>query len=539
MPYKKRIASLLFIMGMSATLSLAASKPPNILFIMTDDQWRREFNFLPEGQDQKGRPLNLTPSIDRLSSEGIILDRMYATSTVCTPSRYSVLTGEYPGRSTDTGFLNDMKAYGNQPNPHFNVHVLPGKANMGSVLQANGYYTGFVGKNHVLHDESIKVPSITPYRKADPFDPATQAFLQKKQAAEVQSVLNNGFDFAANIYAGNVPGHMPIAMEAHNMDWITQGGLDFLERAEKQDKPFYLHFCTTLDHGPGPKGHKYSADPRFTPAGVLEQAPDVQPSRESIAERLEAAGIDAVGNHADPLWLDDGITALLKRLEQMGELDHTIIFFFNDNGMDAKGALYEGGALSPAFVWGKALKGGRRTSQLLGNIDFAPTVYELAGIPAGRQPEMDGQSFVPLLKGEDRPINDAIYLEIGSTRAVIHDGFKYLAWRVHPDREARFDRPKSGRPEPLYHIASTRGGRGLEKKIPKSYPGYWDTDQLYDLQKDPREQNNLAQNPEYAKKLKQLQQMLAEHLKTQPGQFGEFQALARPVGHDPRPGNTP
>ena len=165
----KRSLNLLMISsiiaGFAVSPAQAKTKRPNILFIMTDDQWRHEFNFLPEGRDAEGEPLNLTPTIDRLSGEGIILDRMYASSTVCTPSRYSVLSGEYPSRSTDTGFLNDMQKFGNQPNPHFNAHITPGKANMGSVLKANGYYTGFVGKNHVLHDESIKVPSIKEYRK--------------------------------------------------------------------------------------------------------------------------------------------------------------------------------------------------------------------------------------------------------------------------------------------------------------------------------------------------------------------------------------
>ncbi len=511
------LAASLLLSGMAQ-----AADRPNILFIVTDDQWRPEFNFLPEGRDENGNPLNLTPTIDRLSSEGIILDRMYATSTVCTPSRYSVLTGEYPSRSRDSGFLNDMKSYGNQPNPHFNVHIVPGKANMGSVLGKNGYFTGFVGKNHVLHDEAVKTPSIKEFRKADPFASKTQAFLQKKQAAEVQSVLNNGFDYAANIYAGNVPGHMPIKMEAHNQDWITKGGLDFLERAAKQDKPFYLHFCTTLNHGPGPAGHKYSADPRFTPAGVLKKKLNVQPDRDTIPKRLEAAGIEPVGDHADPLWLDDGLNAIVSRIKAMGELDNTIIFFFVDNGMEAKGALYEGGALVPAFVWGKGIKGKRRSSQLLGNIDFAPTVYDLCGIPASRQPKMDGKSFIEILKGNDHPINDSIHLQIGSTRAVLKDEFKYIAWRIHPDREAKLDIPKQGSPAPLYHIASTRGGRGLEKKIPTHYACYWETDQLYDLTKDPNEQHNLAKNPEYARKLNAMKKLLSEQLKDQPGNFGEF-----------------
>ena len=513
-----KFLTFLFLAGSA----IQAAERPNILFIMTDDQWRREFNFLSEGKDENGKNRNLTPTIDRLSSEGIILDRMYATSTVCTPSRYSVLSGEYPSRSLDSGFLRDMETYGNQPNPHFNVHITPGKANLGSVLKANGYFTGFAGKNHVLHDESIKVPSIKKYRNADPFAAEIQAFLQKKQAAEVQSVINNGFDFAGSIYAGNVPGHMPIAMEAHNMDWITKSGIDFLDLAKKQDKPFFLHFCTTLNHGPGPAGEKYSGDPRFTAAGILKEKLQVQPDRASIITRLKEAGIAYKGDHSDPLWLDDGITAIINKITEMGEIDNTIIFFFNDNGMGAKGALYEGGALSPAFVWGKNLKGGRRTSQLLANIDFAPTIYELCGLSSTEQPKVDGKSFVKILEGADEPINEAVFLQIGSTRAVLQDDFKYIAWRIHPDREANFERKATGKTAPLFHIASTRGGRGLEKKIPKHYKAYWDVDQLYDLNKDQKEQRNLATNPEYAQKLKKLQGLLSEHIKTQPGKFGEF-----------------
>lgn len=518
------IAALILL---SATSGGAAEDRPNILFIVTDDQWRTEFNFLKEGRDANGNPLNLTPTIDRLSSEGVILDRMYATSTVCTPSRYSVLSGEYPSRSNGNRFLADMKRFGNQPNPHFNTHILPGKANIGSVLRENGYFTGFVGKNHVLHDDSVKVPSIKKWRDADPYAPETQAFLEKKHAAEVQSVLNNGFDYAANIYGGNVPGHMPIKMEAHNMDWITRGGLDFLDKAEKQKKPFFLYFCTTLNHGPGPAGHKYSNNPLFTPAGVLEKKLDVQPARSTIPERLKAAGIQAKGDHADALWLDDGINAIITRLDKMGELENTVVFFFVDNGMKAKGALYEGGALVPAFVWGKDVKGRRRTSELLANIDFAPTIYELCGVPKGRQAKMDGRSFADILKGKDRKVHNSIFLQIGSTRAVLHDDFKYIAWRIDPAREAvkgrEVTKEKMGVPgKPFYHIASTRGGRGLEKKLPAHYPAYWDRDQLYNLRKDPKEQRNLADNPEYAGKLAQLKKALDEHIKTQPGSFGEF-----------------
>lgn len=519
-----KLSLKIIVVSAVAVSALIADDRPNILFIMTDDQWRHEFNFLPEGRGADGKPLNLTPTIDRLASEGIIFDRMYATATVCTPSRYSVLTGEYPARSNGHGFLQDMEAYGNQPNPHFQAHIEPGKANMASVLKANGYFTGFSGKNHVLDDSSIKGVKVDKkLRAADPYDPWTQETLQRKQAIEVQQVMNNGFDFAASIYAGNVPGHMPIKMEAHNQDWITKGGLDFLDLAAAQDKPFYLHFCTTLNHGPGPSGHKYSADPRFTAAGVLEEPLQVQPSREAIKQRLTDAGYETQSDHADALWLDDGIRVIIERLAAMGELENTVIFYFNDNGMYAKGALYEGGALSPAFVWAKDLQGGRRVEQMLANIDFAPTVYDICGIPGSAQPKMDGTSFLPVLKGSDQPIHDSIHLQIGSTRAVVKENFKYIAWRIHPERESTFEIPADGsKPEPLYHIASTRGGRGLEKKFPKRYQAYWDLDQLYDLARDPDEQTNLASNPEYAQVLAEMKAELKRQLADQPGTFAEF-----------------
>ncbi|MBC8871758.1 MAG: sulfatase-like hydrolase/transferase, partial [Planctomycetes bacterium] len=74
-------------------LAANAGTKPNVLFIITDDQERSEFNFLPEGRDERGEPRNLTPNIDRLATEGVVFLNQYVSSPVCTPSRYSVLTG--------------------------------------------------------------------------------------------------------------------------------------------------------------------------------------------------------------------------------------------------------------------------------------------------------------------------------------------------------------------------------------------------------------------------------------------------------------
>ena len=86
-----------------AAYSASANERPNILFIITDDQERKEFNFLPEGRDEQGKPKSLSPNIDRLAADGVVFLNQYVSSPVCTPSRYSALTGAYASRSTSSG----------------------------------------------------------------------------------------------------------------------------------------------------------------------------------------------------------------------------------------------------------------------------------------------------------------------------------------------------------------------------------------------------------------------------------------------------
>jgi len=90
---------VLFASSGVARSTAETDKRPNILFIITDDQERAEFNFLSEGRDEQGDPRSLTPNIDRLATEGVVFLNQYVSSPVCTPSRYSVLTGTYASRS--------------------------------------------------------------------------------------------------------------------------------------------------------------------------------------------------------------------------------------------------------------------------------------------------------------------------------------------------------------------------------------------------------------------------------------------------------
>ena len=106
-----KLTTLLAVSLTSATLYAQSPEKPNIILVVTDDQHRIDFNYLKEGRDENGKALNLTPNIDRLSSEGIIFDQMYATSTVCTPSRFSVLTGNLASRATNSRFTKDLKLH--------------------------------------------------------------------------------------------------------------------------------------------------------------------------------------------------------------------------------------------------------------------------------------------------------------------------------------------------------------------------------------------------------------------------------------------
>ena len=143
------VFAILLCFGRAA---VAEGTRPNVLFIISDDQERREFNFLPEGRDEAGKPRNLSPNLDRLAREGVVLLNQYVTSPVCTPSRFSVLTGTYASRSSN--FERTVKNNG-QVNITWNCHIDPETPNLARTLQQAGYFTGAVGKNHVIEVKGV------------------------------------------------------------------------------------------------------------------------------------------------------------------------------------------------------------------------------------------------------------------------------------------------------------------------------------------------------------------------------------------------
>jgi arylsulfatase A-like enzyme len=509
---------------------------PHILFMIADDLERFMLNAIPEGAGK-----NLTPNLDRLVREGVLMTGQHVASAVCTPSRYNVLTGRYASRALPV-------AEEEQAVVAFTTHIRPGDATLPKRMQQAGYRTAMVGKNHVI--QAPGMPDIP--LEADPRDPVVQQTLRDYEPAYAAALQQAGFDYTGGIYPGNPDELRPRALRVHNMDYLVDGALRFLDE-QTPDTPFFLYLATTLPHGPVTAKRSWNSDPLLTPFGVREIPFDVLPPRSTLIERIEAAHLKPPGpdegtheSAADApymmLALDDAIGALLNRLEERALLDDTIIFFFNDHGSDAKGTLYQGGLQYPSVIWRPGgFPCGPRSDALVSNVDFAPTILDLAGIPYA-QGDFDGLSFHNVLLGNPRPEETVLYAEMGYSRAVRRGDWKYLAVRYPPEavnmpveeRRRRLDEwnehlrergiePVNTDPDaPFSHLTDLPGGAHAEHSSTGKKPHYYDPDQLFNLATDPGEHHNLAGDPAYAGILAEMKEHLRTHVKALPGRFGEY-----------------
>jgi arylsulfatase A-like enzyme len=488
----------------------------------------RHFNCL-----QRGKGKNLTPNIDRLVKEGVLMAGQHVASPICTPSRYNVLTGRYASRAQNHHFKQRTASEG-QTVVEFNTHILKTDLTLAKLMQKAGYTTGMVGKNHV-----VQVSGLKRFRNFDASakDPKNAATLKANHDRVCQAIGETGFDYVDRVYHNN-PNFLGLhEVAVQNMEWITEGGLNFI--GQTRDKPFFLYFATTVPHHPIDAKHSWGADPLISAVGYLDTAPKVQPPRSTIPKRLKAAGLPVNGNTANMLWLDDAVGALLDKLKKTGQLDNTIFFFFSDHGQSAKGTLYQGGVHDPSIVWRKGgFPCGPKSDALVHIVDFAPTILDIAGYDYS-QAGFDGVSFLPQLKGKPPIADRVLYFELGYARAVRKGSWKYLAVR-YPEHVENMSLEKRKKVLEKWNAARRRrhvaivtkdptakfshltpipGGGHAEAASTGAYPAYYDRDQLYDLTNDPREQKNLANDPKHKQKLKEMKQELQKILDTLPGKF--------------------
>jgi len=489
--------------------------PKNVIFILTDDH---RFDFM--GFTGKV-PWLETPSMDRLAREGAYFPNTFVTTSLCSPSRASILTGQF----SHTHTVVDNSA----PAPESLIYFP-------QYLQKAGYETSFFGKWHMGSSDDNPRPGFDHW----------ESF--RGQGVYYNPTLNiNG---EQSSYGDS----------AYTTDLLTEHALTWLENRDKE-KPFFVYLSHKAVHAEFAPARRHmgkyenekivlpasfytSAQPvkgKSNPYGVAEYPQTTEgdmvaeaPYPEGFLEQRKArAGTletparndDYYGNNRMPDWqkmqreswhgvdymyhgnmdfatfykryceallaVDESVGALLEFLDREGLSESTVVIYMGDNGFSFgehglidKRQFYEESAKVPFLVrYPGVLEGNQVVDKMVQNIDVAPTILELAGVKEPSQ--MQGRSIVPILKGEDIPWRDRIFYE--------------YYWENHFPQT------------PTMH-----GVRTDRYKLIR-YHGIWDTNEFYDLQEDPHEMKNLIKSREHREIINQLTDEIYDWLESTGG----------------------
>ena len=438
----------------------AEDRPPNILFLFTDDQPQICMGAM-------GNPLIQTPNMDRLAADGVLFTNSFVTTAICCSNRACILTGQHMRRHGIEDFHTPLSAEAfDQTYP--------------MLLRNAGYRTGYLGKFAVgWTNPEVRHLSLP----ADKFDfwygfPQTINFLQEVDG-----------------------------QKRYLTDVMTEKAIDFL-RTNPRDQPFCLTIAFKEPHGPwnffDPDVPDTYADVEIPPPPTFSQAAyDAQP----------AFLRDSLNGGTGPKWLEDpeayqkhvrtfyrlitrvdiAVGEILAELARLGLDENTVILFTSDNGsmlgahgLAGKWIMYEESIRVPLVIRDprqpKAVRG-RRCDETALSIDLAPTMLTMAGVPV---PEaMQGRSLEPLVAGRDVDWRDDWYYE--------------HVYNTRPPRR------------PIVKCEGVRTERWKYTRYPEIDPP---CEQLFDLADDPREEKNLAEAGAHADVLWGLRRRCDEYRET-------------------------
>lgn len=463
-----------FLNANSQVATAKAKRPMNVVYILADDHRYDFMGFMNKV------PWLQTPNMDRMANEGAHLKNAFVTTALCSPSRASILTGLYS--HTHTVVDN------NAPLPK-------GLVFFPKYLQQHGYKTAFFGKWHMGNADDKPQPG---------FD---QWVSFKGQGVYYGGTFNiNGKEVKQDA-------------KAYTTDRLTDLAIDWMQSLKKE-QPFFLYLSHKGVHAnfePAERHKdKYRDKPIISPPSMYITATDSSKRYGTITEPATKV------NKADmPLWVqrqryswhgvdfmyhgeikfdefyrrycetllsvDESIGRVMKWLEEKGLAENTLVIYMGDNGFSFgehglidKRHAYEESMRVPLLAWNPSLiKPKTVISQMILNVDIAPTVLELAGIPKPKQ--MQGISFLPLLKGQQvSKWRDKLFYEY------------YWEWSF----------PQT---PTIFAIRTDR-----YKYIFNH--GIWDANELYDLETDPYEMNNLIRDPSQQKNAGELKKQLWDWL---------------------------
>ncbi|MFC2129406.1 sulfatase-like hydrolase/transferase [Bacteroidota bacterium] len=500
---------------------------PNIVIIVSDDQ---SFNSL--GYTSGGAVY--TPTIDMLASNGMIYTNAHHPVTVCSPSRYSMLTGKFSGRCEGEEYLAKFPL-GTLTRTENNCELTISEQHLGTILKGNGYTTGFVGKTHMMEHDILNVSNWPSYglqtyaTDDDPYDPVIDAKMKLNHKVYQSIVRSYGFDYADGIYMANVKELNNDALNVHNLEWTVDKARKFIE--QEKDNPFFLFFSTTLHHGPVPWSvsdgsfwSSFDADPKLTGEGVIDTIWDFMPSRQEIQDKYIAEGFPEKDAYA--LLLDEGVKSIYEKIVELNLDENTLIIFMPDHGMwrHGKATLYDYGLKVPMLMhWKGKITAGSIYDGLVQTVDFLPTILELAGIDPPGGLTTDGISLKSIIETGAGEAHSSLFGELGYSRAVKTKDWKYIAIRYPENIQDKIDRGETfaGYQEEVLAYPYLTQNSHLGHYAAANNPLYFELDQLYDLNADSAETVNVIdQHPEIVAEMRGLLSAYLQSFEQRP--FGEF-----------------
>ena len=477
------------------------NETPNFIVIFTD-----EMQFSDLGCYGGDIP---TPNIDRLASEGILFSNVYTPASMCTPSRYAILTGQFPGRCSAPSFARENPA--NQPyNIAWNSWITADKKTLPRVLSENGFVTGMAGKWHIGRvPEGTILPKFQPDEALD--NPETEAKLIEQQSV-YQGLVESlgGFDDAASVVWGNYDGHRLKALSFHNFPWMVSGALSFIEKQRESDKPFFLYFAPTAVHGPNHVADLLQ-DVSFTPGGRDTTLLGLKIDIPALQEQLSQVDPKTRHRYAGVAQTDHVVGLIRDKLSESGLTENTVIIYMADHNIEpGKATSFEKGIHVPMIIYWPDRTSGSISKALVQNTDIYPTILEAAGIELPDDHILDGVSILPIISNPDQATRDFIFAENGYTRSVSDGTYKYIALR-YP--EMLIKKMESGEIDyvPSYVKAWPQPHSAIAMN---GFPCYFDQDQAYNLEDDPYEQENLYSQMRDSEELRVLKAALEEHLES-------------------------
>ncbi|TDI70738.1 MAG: hypothetical protein E2O86_03130 [Bacteroidetes bacterium] len=455
---KKTITTLLiigFLSGCSFTENKPISyKPLNVLLITADD-----LNYNSVGAYGNTIP-NITPNIDRLAKQGMLFTHAYVNIAVCQPSRQSFMTGRYPHNNGAPGFDPIDR----------DVPTLQEE------LNKVGYLNAIIGK-----EEHLK-----------PMDKFFWDFCIREE------------DVASGLGIGRDP------------ELYYKYASDFFSKAKQENKPFFLMANSHDPHRPFagsddekrywgedlPKFSRQISEEEVSVPGFLFDLPEV---RQEIAEYYTSV-------HR----CDETVGAILKALDDSGFSDNTIVMFISDNGMSvpfAKSNCYLNSNKTPWIVrWpGQVQAGSIDRTHFISGIDYMPTI--LHALHLSKVPNMDGYSFLPILKGQQQKQRKVVFTEFNKIfagneypmRSVQDKRYGYIV-NFWSDGEYQIKgEAMAGRTFKAMNKAAS-SNESIAKRV--DLYKYRVPEELYDFENDPDGLVNLIDDPELQDEKKRLKELL-------------------------------